>query len=108
MYSHCSLRVLGDEQFQDNVLVETVDNDLRAVICDFGLALVEESLDNHAMTLCSRGYRGTPGWSDTLPPWSEEEIWIRWRPDRDIYGFGLVALWVRRSSHAIMTVSDYV
>jgi serine/threonine protein kinase len=106
MYSHRSLHVLDDEQFQDNILVETVDNELRAVICDFGLALVEERLDNHA--ICSDGYRGTPGWSDTLPSWSEEEICIRSRPGRDIYAFGLVGLWVRRSTHAIITVSHYV
>jgi hypothetical protein len=83
---------------KENILVETVNNQLRAVLCDFGLSLVGELSNNRFTTVV--GYRGTPAWSDNVTPLSEEETWLRWKPSRDIYAFGLVALWVRRPSHA--------
>jgi hypothetical protein len=88
---------VAEGPWKENILAETVNNELRAVLCDFGLSILGECSNLRFTT--PTNYRGTPSWGDATT--DEEELWLRWRPTRDIYAFGLVGLWVRHSSHII-------
>jgi serine/threonine protein kinase len=96
----------NDVSCQDNILVEFSGNRLRAILCDFGLSLVG---DVSELRLKTHQYaRGTKGWYDTVvEDRAEDGKWLRWRPSRDIYAFGLVCLWVRSVIWTIAVTYDH-
>jgi serine/threonine protein kinase len=82
---------------QPNILVDHVGDQIRAVLCDFGISLVGDVSDLRFTT--HHVIRGTSGWTDIVAPDQAEDRWVRWQPSRDIYAFGLVCLWVCTSVH---------